>query len=142
MAFGANAGPGLIIGGTKPPAPPESEKPEEVPSGATAIFSCHPTQNYSIGAFHFTKGTLEFTGDEEAPGTLEDFRSLLLQLPLTERLAIREVSAAAAEQLIADHKVFGGATKSFDSSLGRAALEQLHRNNSLVGTEDVAGQAE
>lgn len=102
------------------------------------IYSSHPVKNFSVGPFQFERGILKFTGDESEGRTADDFESLLAQMPAVERLNIRKVDQGLAEEMVRNHQLVGGATKNFDSSVGRQALQQLHAESPLVGTEDVA----
>ena len=98
-----------------------------------SVYSSHPIQSLQLGPYKFVKGVLKLSGNEA-----RDFESFIETLPAVDRAGIRKVDLGIAEQMAKDHAILGGATKQFDSSVGRDALERLHQLTPTVGRQDIS----
>lgn len=92
------------------------------------VYSSHPIQNFAIGRFRFEKSVLTLTKQEDA----DEFEKLLADIPAPDRLMVKELDLQAAETLVKNREQ--SATKQFDSSVGRQALEQLKAAAPTVGS--------
>jgi hypothetical protein len=95
-------------------------------------YSSHPIQNFAVGAYQFAKGVLTLLDGD----AIEEFESLISKLPAPDRLLIKTIDLGKAEEIAKGFTV-GGATKAFDSSVGRAALEKLAAGAQTIGTVEL-----
>lgn len=95
-------------------------------------YSSHPVQNFAIGPFQFVKGVMTLLEGE----AIDAFEELLDALPAPDRLMIKTVDLGKAEEIAANF-LRGGATKQFDSSVGRAAMEKLAQQQQTIGDTDI-----
>lgn len=102
-------------------------------SGAASInYSCSPIQNLQIGKYQFEQGALVLDSKDAAK-----FDQLLESMPQSTRSSVRKLDQSEAERIARRH-ARQGIRGTFDSSLGREAIEQLHRDSPTVGREDIA----
>ena len=102
------------------------------------IATSAPIQRFKIGRFQFDRAVLNLFDQDDA----DEFRSLVSKLPPVDRNQIKIIDRSAAEALV--RPIEPGATKQFDSSVGRQ--QDRVGGASAVGTEaldaDVGGQGE
>lgn len=96
------------------------------------IATCLPIQRFKIGRFQFEKGVLNLYEDSD----VSDFRKLLEGLPPVDRNQIKIIDREAAERLV--RPVEPGATKQFDSSVGRQR-ETLATGDKVIGDQPLDG---
>lgn len=95
------------------------------------VYSSHPVQRLHIGAYQFENTILKLKPDQ-----VDEFENLLGQLPPQDRLNVRKIDTKAADQIVQDRlSATASATRAFDSSVGRSALQQLQSKVPVVGTE-------
>lgn len=80
---------------------------------AKLIVTSLPIMNFKIGRFQFTRGVLNLFEDKD----VTDFRALVKTLPPADRNQLKIVDREAAEAMV--RPIEPGATKQFDSSVGR-----------------------
>lgn len=94
------------------------------------IWSSHPMQNFSVGPFHFANSVLRLKSSQ-----FDEFHNLLETMPANDRINIKKISLDRAKDIV--NARLPTATKQFDSSVGRAALQQLKSDTPTVGTVPV-----
>lgn len=97
-----------------------------IPEGEV-VYTSHPIQNLHLGPYQFENATLRLNGDQ-----VGKFEELLDKLPLTERNRIAKIDHSAVNRIVEQR-----ATQQFDSSVGRAAMEELARNFPKIGMQPV-----
>jgi len=96
----------------------EFETPVETPT--TGRWTCHPIQRFKISRFQFENGLLELTKAAD----VAEFTQMLSELPMTERMRIKDVDITAAEKVVADYIAQQGkVTQVMDSSIGERASD-------------------
>lgn len=102
------------------------------------VYTSHPILNLTVGPFRFENGTLKLPDasiDMPQDKQVDSFAALLKTLPLIEQHRIRLLDVGKVDQIVRDRQSI--ATRQFDSSVGREALERLHANTPTTGTEDL-----
>lgn len=99
------------------------------------IYTSSPADNFRLGRFKFENGVLRLKGED-----LDDFEKLLNdpRLPRSDRSMIRKIDMSRVDAIVEARRQ---ATTQFDSSLGREALERLHRESPTVGTVPLGFEA-
>lgn len=103
------------------------------------IATSAPIQRFKIGRFQFDRAVLNLYNDDDAA----EFRKMVEKLPPVDRNQIKIIDKEAAEAMV--RPIEPGATKQFDSSVGRqrersATGEEVIGKNPLDA--DVGGQGE
>lgn len=106
----------------------EEDENQEAKLIATSL----PIQRYRVGRFEFERGVLNLYNDDD----VDEFRSLIKTLPPADRNQIKIIDKAKAEEISMRHEP--GATKQFDSSVGRGR-ERLATGDSVVGDTPLEG---
>ena len=103
------------------------------------IATSAPIQRFKIGRFQFDRAVLNLYSEKDA----EEFRKLVKGLPPVDRNQIRIIDKEAAEAMV--RPIEPGATKQFDSSVGRQR-EVLGTGDKVIGDNpldaSVGGQGE
>jgi hypothetical protein len=92
---------------------------QEIPavSGDEFLWSSHPIQNYRVGRFHFEKGLLRLTAEDNA-----EFCKLRDSLPPREKHRTKEVDVGRANALLRQQRANEPrVTSQIDSSTGERA---------------------
>jgi hypothetical protein len=97
------------------------------------FYTSHPIQSLNVGGFQFENASLRLEGDQ-----VGEFQELLDKMPLVERSRIRKLDMARVDSIVESRR---NATKDFDSSVGRRALEALHATTPTIGIQDIAHAA-
>lgn len=100
--------------------------------GAT-IYTSHPIRNFRLGRFQFENATLRLDSKDK-----EDFEKLLNHpdLPAQDRNVVRTLDIGRVDEIV-EQRRRAGIQGSFDSSVGRDALEKLHAESPTIGREDI-----
>lgn len=101
------------------------------PQEGEVLWSSHPMANLKIGPFQFENAVLRLTGDDIAK-----FEKLVNdpKFPAATRVNLRKLDPGRVEAIVEARKQ---ASRTFDSSLGREALERLHGAMPTIGREDI-----
>jgi hypothetical protein len=103
------------------------------------IATSAPIQRFKIGRFQFERAVLNLYEDED----VADFRKLVGKLPPVDRNQIKIIDREAAEAMV--RPIEPGATKQFDSSVGRQR-ERSATGEQVIGSDPldagVGGQGE
>lgn len=115
---------------------PESDNGNREP---IMIVTSAPIQRFKIGRFQFERAVLNLFEREDA----DEFRKLVSKLPAADRNQLKIIDREAAEQMV--RPIEPGATKQFDSSVGRQR-EVLGTGDKVIGDDPldarVGGQGE
>lgn len=91
-------------------------------------YTSHPISNLHLGPYHFENGLLRLESDQVGA-----FEELLEKLPLTESRHIAKLDLDKVDAIVQQR--ISSSTQQFDSSVGRAAIEELNKKNPRIGTE-------
>lgn len=98
------------------------------------IYSSHPIQRFKVGRFVFENSVLRLNEQKDK----DDFEQILKALSPRDRLNIRKLSLDKVDELVRQR---AAATRQFDSSVGREAIEALRSDSPTIGREDISHAA-
>lgn len=144
-AEGAPNGPGSIQTQTGDRTPAEDIVHEAAAQAAAdqgvtkaesgeKIYSSHPVTGLQVGRFRFENGTLRLSNAQD----IEDFQKVLDVLPPADRNMIRTLDMSKVNNIVEERRLM---TRSFDSSVGREAMEALRAGSPTIGREDISHAA-
>lgn len=100
------------------------------------IYTSHPITSFKLGRFQFENAVLRLTNEKDK----SDFKKILEALQPRDRNMVRTISLDRVSEIIAQRQDVL-ATRQFDSSVGREAMDVLRGAIPTVGREDISHAA-